>query len=90
MRVENIGRRRALALVVLAGALAAVPAAAATPDFAAADAFVWHPATRALQPVASVNRVDLGLLKGIDREMVIETVALHEKSGGRRGHYVRG
>ncbi len=31
MRVENIGRRRALALVVLAGALAAVPAAAQDP-----------------------------------------------------------
>lgn len=29
------------------------------------------------------------MLKGIDREMVIESVALHEKSGGRRGHYVR-
>ncbi|MCB9660406.1 MAG: cyclic pyranopterin monophosphate synthase MoaC [Sandaracinaceae bacterium] len=30
------------------------------------------------------------MLKGIDREMVIESVALHEKRGGRRGHYVRG
>ena len=45
----------------------AVPPAATTPDFAAADAFVWHPATRGLQPVARVNRVELGLLKGIDR-----------------------
>jgi predicted AAA+ superfamily ATPase len=45
----------------------AVPPAAAVPDFDAADAFVWHPATRGLQPVAKVNRVDLDLLKGIDR-----------------------
>ena len=45
----------------------AVPAAAATPDFAAADAFVWHPAGRSLLPVEKVNRVEIGLLKGIDR-----------------------
>ena len=45
----------------------AVPPAAVAPDFDAADAFVWHPATRGLQPVAKVNRVDLDLLKGIDR-----------------------
>jgi len=45
----------------------AVPAAATAPDFAAADAFVWLPGERRLQPVAAVSRVDLGLLKGIDR-----------------------
>ena len=45
----------------------AVPSVAAKPDFAAADAFVWHPTTRMLQPVAHVSRVDLVLLKGIDR-----------------------
>ena len=44
-----------------------VPAAITKPDFDAADAFVWHAATRALQPVARVSRVDLDLLKGIDR-----------------------
>jgi predicted AAA+ superfamily ATPase len=44
-----------------------VPAAAVKPDFDAADAFVWHAAARTLQPVARVSRVDLGLLKGIDR-----------------------
>jgi uncharacterized protein len=43
------------------------PTATSSPDFSAADAFVWHAATRALQPVAKVSRVDLGLLKGIDR-----------------------
>jgi hypothetical protein len=37
------------------------------PDFRAADAFVWHAADSVLAPVKRVNRVDLGLLKGIDR-----------------------
>ena len=43
------------------------------PDFDAASAFVWH-ADGTLQAVASVNRVDLSLLKGIDRtkETLIE------------------
>jgi predicted AAA+ superfamily ATPase len=44
----------------------APPPAAAT-DFSAADAFVWHPEGRRLAPVARVNRVDMSLLKGIDR-----------------------
>jgi predicted AAA+ superfamily ATPase len=43
------------------------PAVAATPDFARADAFIWHPIGRRLAPVAHVNRVEMGLLKGIDR-----------------------
>ena len=37
--------------------------------------------------VAALTLYDM--LKGIDREMVIESIALHEKSGGQRGHYVR-
>ena len=41
-----------------------VPVAA---DLAAADAFVWHPDGRRLLPVPKVNRVDMGLLRGIDR-----------------------
>src|SRR5262245_38394039 len=41
-----------------------VPAAL---DFAAADAFVWHPEGRRLTPVPKVNRVDMSLLRGIDR-----------------------
>jgi predicted AAA+ superfamily ATPase len=43
------------------------PAAPPAPNFRAEDAFVWHAGTRTLQPVAKVSRVDLGLLKGIDR-----------------------
>ncbi|MGX7708144.1 ATP-binding protein [Methylobacterium sp. Gmos1] len=37
-----------------------------SPDFAAADAFVWQAEGR-LQPVPRVNRVEMGLLRGIDR-----------------------
>lgn len=36
------------------------------PDFAAADAFVWHPSPPRLAPVPRVNRVEMVLLKGID------------------------
>jgi uncharacterized protein len=43
------------------------PPAPAPPRFDAADAFVWHPEGRRLAPVARVNRVDMSLLKGIDR-----------------------
>jgi predicted AAA+ superfamily ATPase len=43
------------------------PPLPAPPDLGAADAFVWHPEGRRLQPVAKVSRVDLSLLKGIDR-----------------------
>jgi predicted AAA+ superfamily ATPase len=43
------------------------PRAPATPDFNAAEAFVWHPEGRRLTPVARVNRVEMSLLKGIDR-----------------------
>jgi len=37
------------------------------PDFASADAYVWHPDGRRLAPVPRVNRVEMSLLKGIDR-----------------------
>src|SRR5579862_119340 len=36
-------------------------------DFSAADAFVWHADREFLEPVKTVNRVDLALLQGIDR-----------------------
>lgn len=36
-------------------------------DLAAADAFVWDTQEKWLQPVPKVNRVELALLKGIDR-----------------------
>jgi uncharacterized protein len=37
------------------------------PDFDAAEAFVWRADRGALAPVARVNRVDLSLLRGVDR-----------------------
>lgn len=36
-------------------------------DISAADAFVWRPSPPGLQPVSAVNRVEMVLLKGIDR-----------------------
>ncbi|MFD0978482.1 ATP-binding protein [Tropicimonas aquimaris] len=43
------------------------PAPAAAPDFSSSEAFVWHTSPDHLAPVERVNRVDLGLLIGIDR-----------------------
>jgi predicted AAA+ superfamily ATPase len=60
--------RRVLdALETIAAALAASsPRPAPAQPLHDADAFVWHPGGR-LVPVPRVSRVDLGLLKGIDR-----------------------
>jgi len=43
------------------------PSPPVAPDFAAADAFIWFPDARKLSTVPRVNRVDMSLLKGIDR-----------------------
>jgi uncharacterized protein len=43
------------------------PAPPKAPDFSIADAFIWYPDARRLAPVPRVNRVDMSLLKGIDR-----------------------
>ena len=43
------------------------PAPAAAPDWSAATAFVWHADPDRLDPVETVNRVDLSLLLGINR-----------------------
>jgi predicted AAA+ superfamily ATPase len=59
--------RIACALEAIAARLsAASPGPDATRSFAGADAFVWHPDGR-LAPVPHVSRVDLDLLRGIDR-----------------------
>ena len=51
----------------IAGALERLaPRRATLPDLNLADAFIWHPDGR-LAPVPRVNRVDMSLLKGIDR-----------------------
>ena len=69
--------RIANALEVIASHLAAAsPTPGAGDSFGSADAFVWHPNGR-LAPVPRVSRVDLGLLKGIDRmrDILIENTA---------------
>src|SRR5208283_1403590 len=43
------------------------PPAPAKPDFEAAEAFVWRADRGTLGPVARVNRVELRLLRGVDR-----------------------
>ena len=50
------------------------PPARTAPDLDAADAFVWRSETQALAPVPRVNRVEMGLLKGIDlvRDLLFE------------------
>jgi uncharacterized protein len=64
---SGFDQRIATALESIAAHLAS---ASAPPNpaesFDSADAFVWHPQGRLL-PVPRVSRVDLGLLKGIDR-----------------------
>jgi predicted AAA+ superfamily ATPase len=43
------------------------PPLALTPDFGVADAFVWRAEKGVAQPVRKVNRVELSLLRGVDR-----------------------
>jgi predicted AAA+ superfamily ATPase len=64
---HDITERVARALEAIASHLsAAAPTPRAINSFGSADAFVWHPDGR-LAPVPRVSRVDLGLLKGIER-----------------------
>jgi predicted AAA+ superfamily ATPase len=44
------------------------PAPSSANDFSAAEAFVWRAELAWLEPVARVNRVDIMLLKGIERQ----------------------
>jgi uncharacterized protein len=64
---DDVPDRIARALEAIAAHLsAAAPVPDAAQSFANADAFVWHPDGR-LSEVKRVSRVDLFLLKGIDR-----------------------
>ena len=47
------------------------PAPAPPPDLDAAEAFVWHPEPPRLIPVHQVSRVEIGLLKGVERQKQI-------------------
>jgi hypothetical protein len=60
-KLEELLRRIATALE------RQVPAAPPKNDMDAADAFVWHADRCWLEPVPSVNRVEMMLLQGIDR-----------------------
>jgi uncharacterized protein len=53
------------------------PAGPADNNLDAADAFVWHAEREWFEPVISVNRVPLGLLRGIDRvrDILLENTA---------------
>ncbi len=44
------------------------PAPGADLDLVGADAFIWHADSASLEAVARVNRLDIGLLQGIDRQ----------------------
>ena len=44
------------------------PPPPAPSSLADADAFVWHPGESRLTPVAAVSRVEIGLLKGVERQ----------------------
>jgi uncharacterized protein len=64
---DATAERIAAALEAIASHLSAASPGPGRPEsFATTDAFVWHPDGR-LAPVPRVSRVDLGLLKGIDR-----------------------
>ena len=51
-------------------------------DFAAAEAFLWHADTNRLSPVASVARLELELLVGIDRQSSVLLENTRRFAGG--------
>ncbi len=61
------------ALERLAGALErlAPPQPSSPADLSTADAFLWHATSGVLEPVSTVNRVALTLLRGIDRQQAV-------------------
>jgi predicted AAA+ superfamily ATPase len=73
---DNEARLEAL-LGRIAGALERLaPDVPAQPDLHAADAFIWRAESGQLEPVRRVNRVDMVLLQGIERQREI----LHENT----------
>ena len=72
------------ALRRIADALEAlVPKIAPPPDLDAADAFVWQAEGNRLQPVPNVSRVEIDLLKGIDR---VRDILTENTERFARGH----
>ena len=70
-------RRLAAAVESIAGCATAVN------DLDAADCFVWEPEAARLQPVTRPNRVEIGLIKGIDR---VRDILLDNTQRFARGH----
>jgi predicted AAA+ superfamily ATPase len=67
-RAKGSGKGDAAVLERIAVALERLaPPRAVFADFQAAEAFVWHPQGLLLTPIGRINRVDMSLLKGIDR-----------------------
>jgi predicted AAA+ superfamily ATPase len=58
------------------------PAPLPAADLNAASAFIWNAQARRLEPVAKVNRVEIGLLRGIDqtRDILIDNTRRFAKS----------
>ncbi|WP_285671127.1 ATP-binding protein [Paralimibaculum aggregatum] len=66
--MDDADARQALALERIAAALERMsPPPASAPDFGAAQAFLWSTEPDRLIPVPKVNRVEIGLLVGVDR-----------------------
>ena len=77
---QETAERIAAALETIATHLAAAsPTADGGEALHRADAFIWHPDGR-LAPVPHVSRVDIGLLKGIERmrDILIENTERFE------------
>lgn len=58
------------------------PTAPQATDLSAADCFVWSAETGVLEPVTRVNRVDIGLIRGVDRVRDILTDNTERFAGG--------
>ncbi len=66
--MNSMDSDQSLLLARIAAALERLsPAPPAAPDWALADAYVWQPDDTGLTPVPQVSRVEIGLLKGVDR-----------------------
>jgi uncharacterized protein len=67
-KARPAGNDTAVTLKRIVAALERLAPAAPEPiDFSSAEAFIWHPDGRRLAAVRRVNRVEMSLLKGIDR-----------------------
>ncbi len=64
MTAEDMLSRKLDQLIAILERMA--PPQARKPDLDAADCFVWAPDRLTLDPVARVNRVDIGLIRGVD------------------------